>query len=276
MSRLAQQAISLITSPFPSPAANLQRGASTTLDYCPYKGNMKTTASQGIYSIPSGCLTATITNMYKGGTSGQSLTASTLYYIYLWDNSGTWVLDAETTGHATDSTTGIEIESGDNTKTLVGMVYPLAGPVLDDSGADRLVASWDNRMPKSANNTFTTTRTVASSVTGSLQEINSEIRDLVLSWGDAVLIHSQLLCSTNTSNAGPYVALAIDSISSGLGTLNQDFGSSNENENCSSSLAYTPSEGEHYVTILGASANGFTSKYFNIGSSYELTVMPTI
>jgi hypothetical protein len=37
-----------------------------------------------------------------------SVSASTLYYIYLWNDSGTWVLDAETTGHVTDRTSGIE------------------------------------------------------------------------------------------------------------------------------------------------------------------------
>ena len=71
---------------------------STTLNYCPYKGNIKTTASQGNYTIPSGCLSATTTSMYVGGVGSTSLSANTLYYIYLWNNSGTWVLDAETTG----------------------------------------------------------------------------------------------------------------------------------------------------------------------------------
>jgi hypothetical protein len=59
---------------------------SSTISYCPYKGNLKTTALYGNYTIPSGtassgCLTATLTSMYVGGTASQSAAANTLYYV---------------------------------------------------------------------------------------------------------------------------------------------------------------------------------------------------
>lgn len=58
------------------------------------------------------------------GTGG--LSPSTLYYVYAYDNSGTLTLEASTTAWAVSTTAGNEgmpIKSGDNSRTLVGMLY---------------------------------------------------------------------------------------------------------------------------------------------------------
>jgi hypothetical protein len=70
----------------------------------------------------------------------------TTYFIYA-TASGTAVnaLEASTTAHATDATTGVEIKSGDATRTLVGMARPAAGPVWQDAANQRFVISWFNR-----------------------------------------------------------------------------------------------------------------------------------
>ena len=234
----------------------LQRGGSTTLDYCPYKGNLKTTASQGNYTIPSGCLSATITSMYKGGTSGQSLSANTLYYIYLWDNSGTWVLDAETTGHTTNTTTGVEQENGDATKALVGMVYPQSGPVLTDSTSARLVATWDNRQPKSLSNPFTTNRTTTS---GSFVEINSEIRGHFLTWGDSSFASFTSEWEESTIN-GVFFEIILDSTSTAYAATESTPAATNTIYSMTVASPFVASEGEHYVSFAGA-VNGGTATW---------------
>ena len=58
------------------------------------------------------------------GTGG--LSSNTLYYIYAYDNSGTLALEASTTAWTVSTTAGNEgmpIETGDNTRTLVGITY---------------------------------------------------------------------------------------------------------------------------------------------------------
>jgi hypothetical protein len=255
-------------------AGQLQRGGSTTLSYCPYKGNMKTTASQGIYTIPSGCLTATITSMYKGGTASQSLSAGTLYYIYLWDNSGTWVLDAETTGHTTNTTNGVEQMSGDSTKTLVGMVYPQSGPVLTDSTSARLVATWDNRTPKGAYAKFSTVRTTTSTTS---VEINSEIEIPFLSWGDTVQInYGGGYIRSASSYASQYLGIGGCSTSD-LAAVTITWSANNS----SASLAgvWIPSEGETYATVCGLSGSASSIAYYDpttATGTTGLTVMPII
>jgi hypothetical protein len=192
---------------------------SSTLSYCPYKGNLKTTANYGVYTIPSGtaasgCLTASLASMYIGGTASQAAAASTLYYVYLINVSGTTYLDLETTGHATDSTTGIEIESGSNTRTLVGMIHTDSSKDIATqgdtsvSGDTNTVATWDNRVPTATRCAFTTSRTI--NTTG-LAEINSENRCQFMSWADAASFLSWQGAGVNTANAGLETYLYLDS-----------------------------------------------------------------
>lgn len=72
------------------------------------------------------------------------LVVSTLYYIYAYMNAGVMTLEALTTTHATDATTGVEIKSGDATRTLVGMARPTTGPAWTYSATDKSVRSWFN------------------------------------------------------------------------------------------------------------------------------------
>jgi hypothetical protein len=67
--------------------------------------------------IPSGGVTL----------SNSGLTAATRYYIYAFDNAGTLTLEASTTAHAKDTDTGVEIKSGDASRTLVGLAFMGAG-----------------------------------------------------------------------------------------------------------------------------------------------------
>jgi hypothetical protein len=77
------------------------------------------------------------------------LTPSTLYYIYAVATAGTVSsLEASTTTHAISTTVGnkgVEIKSGDDTRSLVGMVYVAGGPAFADTSSARWVRSWHNR-----------------------------------------------------------------------------------------------------------------------------------
>lgn len=136
----------------------------------PYNGNklviggvMRTIPAAGVSLAPTG------------------LTPNTLYYVYAYMNGATMTLEASTTSHSTDSTTGIEIKTGDVSRTLVGMVYPMTGPAFADNYQQRLVISWFNRRNILAAGNFTTGRTTASNTP---TELNSEIRNNFLTWGD--------------------------------------------------------------------------------------------
>ena len=196
---------------------------SGTIQYCPYKGNIKTTASQGTYTIPSGCLTATLTSMYVGGTGSSSVSASTLYYIYLWNTSGTWVLDADTTGHATDSSSGIEIKSGDNTKTLVGMIHTdankhviMTGGQTSSAGDTNTVATWDNRIPTVTRCSYSSTASISGG--GTPTEVSSQNRCNFMSWGDGATFVSPQDGYTSVTGAGLEVYLRLDITGSCSGT----------------------------------------------------------
>lgn len=59
--------------------------------------------------------------------SNAGLTANTSYYAYAFDNASATQLEFSATGHVTDSAFGVEVKSGDPSRTLVGMVRTGAG-----------------------------------------------------------------------------------------------------------------------------------------------------
>jgi hypothetical protein len=134
------------------------------------------------------------------------LTAATLYYIYAYMNSGTMTLEASTTAHATDTTTGVEIKSGDATRTLVGKVYMDAGtPGTFALTATKIwVISWAQKRPISGKGSFTADRTASSS---SYTEPSTEIRVQFICWAnDAVQVTA---CGGHEHNATAVVYTSI-------------------------------------------------------------------
>jgi len=79
--------------------------------------------------------------------AGVSLTPAGLtdgvYFVYAYMNAAVMTLEFSATGHSQDPTTGIEIKTGDTTRTLVGMAGVYSN-VLYDSLTQRLVRSWFN------------------------------------------------------------------------------------------------------------------------------------
>lgn len=69
------------------------------------------------------------------------LTAGTTYFIYAYMNGSTMALEASTTGHSADTATGMEVKTGDSSRTLVGM----ARPVLARRGRMTSSSGWSYR-----------------------------------------------------------------------------------------------------------------------------------
>lgn len=221
----------------------LARTNATTLTLSPYNGNLIKINGK----------------LYAGASAGVTLantglTASTLYYIYLYDNSGTLTLEASTTAYATDTATaniGVKIKNGDATRTLVGMIRTEGSTPgqFVDSATQRFVRSWFNDPGISGLNFFTASRSTTST---SWAEVNSEIRVEFVSWAgeivQATVAGSQ---DNNTSNEYTHTAVGFD------GTTPEDGNSTSNGAGGTqfpiNARAYKTglAEGYHYATVLG-------------------------
>jgi hypothetical protein len=74
-------------------------------------------------------------------------TTSTMCFIYAYWTGSAVAYEVSATHHATH-TNGVEIKSGDPTRTLVGAVWRWNDGLFYDNDAIRAVASWFNRRPK--------------------------------------------------------------------------------------------------------------------------------
>lgn len=174
----------------------LQYVDSTHIKLIPKNGNLLTVNGVAC-TVPDGGLTYTM----------GALTPSTLYYIYATQSGG--VINAlvpSTTGHSTSTTAankGVEIMTGDDSKTLVGMVWVGVGPAFFDDFNNRMVRSWFNdngvvgMIALGANSYLNI---------GSYSELNGGYRCYVLCWAkEQIAQHvsiSALDQSGNTNGAG--------------------------------------------------------------------------
>lgn len=233
----------------------LQYSTTTIVKLMPMNGNLVAFPSGAVTAIPSAGISSTITSAYLNGVASQSLAATTLYYAYLWNqgsaSSPNYVIDWSTTAHATDSTTGIEIKSGDATRVLVGMIRTNAGPVIADTATARLVASWHNRRQRYVSNIFTADR--STSATG-FTELNTEIRCTFVTWGESVDIaysgNAAASAGTITVFGGP----SIDGAATGFPASRGNATTTGQIITAAGTMA--AAEGYHYLTYMAAVASG--------------------
>jgi hypothetical protein len=199
-----------------------------------------------IYSIPSAGVTL----------SNSGLSSSTRYYIYANISSGNVTLSASTTGYATDTTAGnvgVRIKSGDNTFTLVGMIYTSSGSQFVDTASGRQVLSYFNRLDKylyGSGGNYSTTSTSQVVVTPAL--INS------LNWADdgiCVFLGGQ--CGMTNGGYGAIKAVFDNSTSNNYGMFQISYGVTNVNYPTMVGGWSQPSEGYHsYYIALSADSSG--------------------
>lgn len=130
-------------------AGKLTYVSASQLKFAPYNGDQ--IKINGIYySIPSaGIVGLGNASVFVNGVAGQNLVQSTLYYVYCFNNGGILTADFSTTGHATSTqagNVGTEIKNGDNTRSLIGLIYTSSGSpgIFVDATATRWVRSWFN------------------------------------------------------------------------------------------------------------------------------------
>jgi hypothetical protein len=190
------------------------------------------------------------------------LTAGTTYFIYATASAGAInALEASTTGHAASTTAGnkgVEVKSGDDSRTLVGMARVVTGPAFADSATQRLVVSYFNRRGIGGVNAFTASKTTASTTYAELS--SSEGRVEFMTWGDeAVHVGVSGSAFNATDSATTNTSLGFDGTTAEE-TFVQTFtppSSGGINSACSLSLVKNGlSEGYHYATILGLVTTG--------------------
>ncbi len=129
--------------------------------------------------------------------SNSGLAANTVYYVYAWMNGATMALELSTTGRATDDY-GVQIKSGDGTRTLVGMCRTNGSSQFVDSATQRFVINWFNRRIIAGASPTTIGNT---SNTAVLTEINTAARVEFLSWADE-WVEAFVIGSVSNSSSG--------------------------------------------------------------------------
>ncbi|MCA1379410.1 hypothetical protein I6F34_01055 [Bradyrhizobium sp. BRP05] len=174
--------------------------SATQVTLKPWNGNGSIKINGNIYTLPAAGLV--------GSNSG--LAPSTTYYLYAFQTGGVVGLEWSTTGHVTSTTPGnigVEIKSGDETRSLVGMVATSGGTPggqFQDAANVRGVRSWFNDTGI-AGHAESGTNVSTTSTTG--VELDATARLFVLLWAGEQYTQTVASACAN-SVAGSYTYLA--------------------------------------------------------------------
>lgn len=211
--------------------------------------------------------------MYTSAEMTLSLTAtaSTLYYIYCYSNSGTPTLEVSTTGTTTQD--GVLVKSGATTRKLVGLAYAVATNTFEDSGGrgfyagNRTLVSQYNRRVASmficpgyvdgnSGTTYTSASTTYTAANGGTNATGSFV-----ALGDDAA-HFQLSATVqNDTAAAIRTGIGYDSTTDAARACVFLVTAVNSSVPCGCGYATTPTLGRHTVTILIAVASGTGSWY---------------
>lgn len=226
------------------------------------------------FQIPSGGINSGNPSggVFLNGTGSSSLSSNTVYYVYVFNNSGTLTLDFSATAYAVDTAAGnigTYIKSGTSSRSLVGLVRTNSSAQFANTATQRFVRSWFNAKPVALENNFTTTRT---STSPTFVEINSEIRVEFVNWANDVLQAQISAVLDNSGSNYSYLAVgwngAVDS--------NRSVGSFGSNTVAGGvGQAKTLTEGYNYITLMGA-ASGGTATYYGVNASRNTIIAVTV
>jgi len=187
-----------------------------TVSFVPFLGN-KIKIDGLIYDIPAAGITATPSGTFVAGVAG-ALAASTSYFVYAFNNAGTLALDfwsiaggaGNHSASATPGNVGVEIRTGDNTRTLVGMVSTTGANQFVDAPNFRQVRTWFNRVR--VHFIATSTTGFVLNTPGGWVPLNSPTsRVIMLKWADEAIWVGLTNLQVSNSSTAPVI------ISAGIG-----------------------------------------------------------
>jgi len=183
-----------------------------------------------------------------------ALAAATVYNIYAVA-TGTTVtsLEASVTARATDVTYGNQIKSGDPTRALVGKARTTGTTTWSDTDIERSVISWFNRRPIRIYNS-----TPGGNITASPTPVGIVAQAFFLCWGDAPVPASFVgSVSNNGANNICYSGLGFDTSTAFSHAAVQFQAYANgANGPATGGSTFIPSEGFHFIVMLGAVSAG--------------------
>jgi hypothetical protein len=237
--------------------------SATQLKFAPFKGD-RIKINGTVYAIPAaGIAGLNNTGIYLNGVAGQNLGVNILYYVYCFNNAGVLTADFSTTGHATSTTAGnvgTEIKNGDDTRSLIGLIYTTSASQFNDILNTRYVRSWFNRPPVVFGGGGT-----LSGGTSTVWASTGVATGFFVVFADDIVDISVIGFGTNTIASTNYIGLGLDSTTVASGAYQGAY----------QSLAntYIPLAA-HYVANL---AEGFHSAYalYQVGGG-SLTFYPSL
>lgn len=247
----------------------LQYVSGTSIKLMPYDGQYIQIAGV-LYPIPATGIASgnpTGANNWVNGVASQTLAVSTVYYVSVFNNSGTLALGFWTTatGHSADATAGnvgVEIITAHADNTMIGMIVTSAASQFLNSATARGVRSWFNDTGISVFGNLTVNRACGSVA---WVEIHSEARVGFLAWPtDTSHILATAMMEDGADGTTMYLGVGIDSTSAVTGgaclvTLQNGIW------DCATAggaiTGFT--EGLHYATMLGGISGGSAPVYYS-------------
>jgi len=245
-------------------AGQLKYVTATQISFVPLNGN-QIKINGALNVIPSGGVAGCAnTNVFVNGAAGSNLAAATLYYVYAFTNAGTVTCDFSSTGHVTSSAAGnagTEIKSGDDTRSLIGMVRTNASSQFADSLTQRFVASWFNRRPRAL---YKVLGTYSTSSSNFVEYGGGAERVEFINWGGSGTFLQYLisldLADNGSAGTTSYTSGAIDASYSGGSTYSYSGTVGNFFMPVANPFAAELTEGYHHFELFFASAvAGYTT-----------------
>lgn len=211
--------------------------SATALLLSPYSGNSLVINGSPV-KIPSAGITL----------SNSGLSANTVYNVYAFLSGTTLTLEASTTAHAPDASTGVEIKSGDPTRTLVGKIRTNATSNFADTTNYRGCINWFNRRQLNVTGGSGTNSTASAGYI----DMGAAISCSFLTWGDEALFSIVNGYARNdTVGGGANISLTLDGIQGFASDSGMQASTAGYNQALISTGSYTPAEGWRTLSYVG-------------------------
>lgn len=242
------------------------RSTGTACALLPFNGNG--VPNQGnMLALPAAGVTVANTGVTINGTSSSNLAANTNYLVALNASVALefWTLATGHTRSSTSGNVGVEIITGHNDKTLIGMVRTDGSAQFVDNDGSLFVLSWFNPRLKKSRTNFDTDKTYGATTVG---EIDVTIRNSFLTWARYPVAWSNMgAVAAASSGQQAMTSIGFDGTSpeveatvfTGMHT-NTEGSATVGMANFSGEKAGL-SESNHYATLLGLSIGGTSGWY---------------